>query len=253
MHCCPIPLLGFPISAQQSSIFADSLQQFPAKPSHFCSPSSLQLPSHLLEGLEAARVAYGQAMQQSHLQEHFKLQKEIRPLYYRLANTSQHSNQWLTAHSSKGYVTPKLFHNRVSMPHVPLAAQLSGDLLSDPTEQDGVTEARGWLTSRRSVWASGFYFYFSKIFSLPRSKPISHARFWEQSESKRDQELYVVSLFDLIIIHQWWNSFLCRIPIYHASLRWNIGHLISPLKKQTFAEKKKSLSDFWETSLEQQE
>jgi len=29
------------------------------------------------------------------------------------------------------------------MPHVPLAAQLSGDLLSDPTEQDGVTEARG--------------------------------------------------------------------------------------------------------------
>lgn len=49
--------------------------------------------------------------------------------------------------------------------------------------------------SHTSFWASGFYFYFSKIFSLPWSKPISHARFWERSESKRDQELYVVSFF----------------------------------------------------------
>lgn len=130
----------------------------------------------------------------------------------------------------QGWGTPQsLFISQQGFPCPPVP--LSRDLLSDPPEQDRVSEVWRWLTSHISVRASGFYFYCSKILSLPRSKPISHAHFWEQLESRRDQELYVVSLFDLIIIHQWWNSFLCRIPICHAALRWNIGHLISPLKK----------------------
>lgn len=252
-HSIPALPLNIPVTAQRSSSLAcplhSSLQNHHAFVVTVCSGHSGSW--HLLKRWEAACCPWLCEAAIRAAKTNTWNHKEADQSSVLCANISIIHPDTPTSESK--HIQARLTHPTVILqqdfpcPTVPLAAKLSRDLLSDPREQDGVTEFWTWLTSHTSVWASGFYFYFSKIFSLPWSKPISHTRFWERSESKRIKSYMWFPSFGFdyyspgVKFLPLWKPYLSCIP----SMEYRSPNFTP---EETHICWEKSLSDSWETS-----